>query len=588
MRHWLIVLLALGLWSIPSQAKEWRIESARIEARVDSLGRVQVTEHRVYSFEGSFSYAYIDIRNRGFNRLLDVRVAGADSFSVEAFDGKDRLGTWTGQDSEASHARILWHFDASDTTRTFTLSYVLEGAIIKGSDYSEFFRWFVDDDFDRSHWIVNATLSFEAFRIGAGPFYAFTYPDPFLPQQTLEGRLEVDAGRVRGGDGLRIRTVFPSAWIPGYPGNDPLYAATPVLAEEADRAAHTAARRARQAWYSERISTFLVLGLVLNLLILTFFYQRYGRRHAPANQLAARLHVPPSDLHPALAQWLVGHRTPTMFGFLASLMDLSRRGLIVLDEQAPPTDTATSRWKKKPPSPAEQPVIRLTAQGKTASLDQLLAHDALILRVLRDLADEDYLYMSELWPTNGPHTNWYLAWIAAVKKEAKALDYFDARSQIGLGWSIVLNALLSIAGFFLTMMAGGMGLVLTATSLFSVAGSFIILRWTPSGQEAHARWKIYRKSIKEAISDNPALLDKAASRHLIYAVAFGLTSKKFLRFAEGIDRTTDDALWMTHGMLWSHTSFNATIATTAAVSSGGAGGGATAGAAGGGGGGGAG
>ena len=587
-QRWCFLLVAFGLWTMPTEAKEWRIESIRIEAQVDSLGRVLVTEHREYAFDGSYSYAYIDIRNRGFDRLSDVRVVGADSFSVEARKGDELLGAWTGQHAQANYARILWHFDARDTTRTFTLAYILEGAIVKGPEYSELFWWFVGDDFDRSHWVTSVALSFEGFRVGAGPLYAFTYPNPSLPQQSLNGQLTVDAGRVHGGDGLRIRTVFPSAWIPGYLENDPLYAREPVLAEEADRAAHTAARLARQAWYSERISTFLVLGIVFNLLILTFFYQRYGRRHAPAYQLPARLHEPPSDLHPALAQWLVGHRTPTMFGFLASLLDLSRRGLIVLDEQAPPTDTGVSRWKKKSPSPAEQPVIRLTAEGKTAPLEPLLAHDALTLSVLRDLADEDFLYMSELWPTSGPHTNWYLAWLKAVKEEAKALDYFDARSQIGLGWSIVLNALLGIAGFFLAMVAGGLGLVLTATSIVSVACSFFILRWTPSGQEAHARWKTYRKSIKEAVSINPALLDKAASRHLIYAVAFGFTSKKFLRFAEGIDRTTDDALWMTHGMLWSPTSFNATIATTAAVSSGGAGGGAAAGAAGGGGGGGAG
>ncbi|HEX2294739.1 MAG TPA: DUF2207 domain-containing protein, partial [Actinomycetota bacterium] len=109
-------------------AKEFTLPAADVRARVLPDGSVRVVERITYSFSGSFTGGFREIPLRPGEALID---AGVSEDGVEYAPGAPASigssgapGTF-GTASTGTGVRIVWHYEATDEERTFTVSYTL-------------------------------------------------------------------------------------------------------------------------------------------------------------------------------------------------------------------------------------------------------------------------------------------------------------------------------------------------------------------------------------------------------------------------------------------------------------------------------
>ena len=79
------VVLALGLTVLaaqPAAAKDFTIDSIRIDATVRPNGNVRVVETRTLTFSGSFSYVYWDLNTTGSDGIEVVGAQGPAGASL--------------------------------------------------------------------------------------------------------------------------------------------------------------------------------------------------------------------------------------------------------------------------------------------------------------------------------------------------------------------------------------------------------------------------------------------------------------------------------------------------------------------------
>jgi uncharacterized membrane protein YgcG len=129
----------------PAVARSWHIEAFHAEVRVETTGRVRVTERIRVRFEGSYNGIYRDIpieyrQALGFNytlRLTDIEVTDAAGNELRYETGRER-----------HYRRIkIWVPDARDAARTVHISYTVENGL----------RWFDEDDRQWTEFYWNVT-----------------------------------------------------------------------------------------------------------------------------------------------------------------------------------------------------------------------------------------------------------------------------------------------------------------------------------------------------------------------------------------------------------------------------------------------
>src|SRR5699024_8439158 len=139
-----LMILALCLMHPKvSVSKEYEIPPIRVEAHIQSDGSVRITEQRTYDFGGSFSWADSRLPFKGLTEITDIRVVESGTNFIN--ENTEQPGTFMVQ-TDDSQVQIKWFFNAEDEQRTFIISYTLEGAMVHGPTWSEFFWNYVSAD----------------------------------------------------------------------------------------------------------------------------------------------------------------------------------------------------------------------------------------------------------------------------------------------------------------------------------------------------------------------------------------------------------------------------------------------------------
>jgi len=134
-----LVLAVFFLLIFPKQtyAKDYYFPKVSAVYTINNDGSIGVVEHRTYNFDGSFSFAYIDIPlivdRKGYGYT-----ASLSNFQVTE-NGKALLL------SELSHSKTFharWDYSAFNQTKIFDISYTLTGAVGGGQNFDEFYwQW---------------------------------------------------------------------------------------------------------------------------------------------------------------------------------------------------------------------------------------------------------------------------------------------------------------------------------------------------------------------------------------------------------------------------------------------------------------
>src|SRR5262249_55311566 len=118
-------------------AKSYSLPAANVAVRVAPDGSLLVREDITFAFSGSFEGAYRDIPLRSGESIDRVSVAEGSTLYRPGGNTKlgstDRPGTY-GVERSSDRVRIVWHYQASDEQRTFTIRYRFRGLAIAYDD----------------------------------------------------------------------------------------------------------------------------------------------------------------------------------------------------------------------------------------------------------------------------------------------------------------------------------------------------------------------------------------------------------------------------------------------------------------------
>ncbi|MDR7456944.1 MAG: DUF2207 domain-containing protein [Armatimonadota bacterium] len=513
--RWLAAAAACGLLALtaaPAWAKSYDFERVSIEAVVTADGHLRIVEARTYRFDGSFSWATYELPLAGTSGIRDVSVAddrGPYRLSTSGEPGTYRVSRGGGG------VEIRWHFRAESETRTFTFRYHLDDVVAVYDDVAELYWKFIGTGWDvpTRTAVVNVRLPgrvpADQIRVwGHGPLHGHATP--------VEGGARLEIERLPASTMLEGRVVFPRSVVPGARVVRGGQGLPRILAEEQRwaRAANLRRVAARLVIYASAVLPVIVLG------VWVWLYGRYGREYRPADAGDYYRELPgtysPAELG---VLWRFGAVAPA--DFVATILDLARRGFIAIDRRhgrwGRETYTLARTGKGGVLQPFEREALELLF-GKTDGPGQpiTIERGGLPADVQRRIGRS------------------FSAWKSKVQAAAHYHGFFDPASARVSGWSLGIGILLLVAAWFGGFTSGfvaGLGIFpavsLVACGLVLLAGSGALRRRSRRGADDLGRWQAFRRFLLHFSEMPRADLPSLAiwEHYLVYAVPLGVADQ---------------------------------------------------------------
>lgn len=526
----MLITLSTGLI-----AKNYTIDNVRVIAEILQNGQVQITEYRTYTFDGSYSQANYELSRRGFDQVTDIRVS--EDGQVYILSDSELPGTYFIDERNRS-IDIIWNYKADDESRTFVISYLLDGAIIVGPDHAEFFWTYLSDDWERATQSLNVELILPGSHGSDAYGWVYGSAEKVMVDFTGNGFNLESLERLNKPNEIRVRYVFPSSLITS-DVTHPDFSLAQVLNEEDNREFDRLRAEAWEEAATPYVRVFSIFFIGLSLASFFVFYNKFGKRHHPAQQIPEVSFRPPAELKPAVASWLVYSRNVMPNALAATLFDLARQGFFVIKEE-----TATTKILKK-----EKQVVVVDLVEPQPDTSKLSDFERSLLEFVIDRSQEDNRLDKIFSSTNTKISSWYMEWSKLVSKDGKTLDLIDPESVKGMKYSMFVQFLIMALAIAMIIIVQIPEPVIAALLGFvMILVSYSIQRYKPHGQELYKRFYSYRNGLKMAAKQQLVSQSSFGSTpkdmHMIYAVAFALTGKKLESVLSHLDVDEGTMHWM--------------------------------------------
>jgi hypothetical protein len=528
----------------PAAAKDYAIRAVDIDARLSTDGSLQVTETRTYVFEDAYRYAYRTLPVDDRVRYTEITVSEGDRPYREA--GGDEPGTFR-LVRRGSALEVRWNFRARDEARAFTVGYRVTNLVQRYADAAVCYYKFIGEEWDRSSATVQVRLAPPAPIDAAsvrqwlhGPLWASSLTEP-------DGTLRAQCERLPAHAALEIRALYPPQ----------LFAQTPALlgpvaeqvaaeearwAEAANRARAVAQRESARRAERAALALKLAIGLAAAGLLGWFWlYQRFGRREEgiatpafarPATRAATAV-VGGGTLPPALVDYLLHNREVSGNALVATMMDLARRGFVVMRE-AP----AQARGLFGGTRTVTEYSWVLQRAHFDAQAGELLDYEAALLRFVFDelAGGADEITLKTLQRRRREFTRFFTRWRRDVSAVARERQLYDPESLRGLRYSIGIAIALFVLGLAAVALLNPIALIAVAAGVLVLLLSFTIPRRTPQGEQEARAWRSLRDVLKQqraAGAGDREWLSRVDA-YLVYALVLGLGEKRLRALAATI------------------------------------------------------
>lgn len=132
----LFCLLIFLLCVSAAEAKSYSYDYINTFLDLFPNGTVLVKQERDYNFQGSFSWAYLDLKKEGATGIKFIEIKDLDSGQILPFDL-----------SETSESvKATWYYSANYELKRFEITYVIDGAVKRYQDVAEFYWKVIEDE----------------------------------------------------------------------------------------------------------------------------------------------------------------------------------------------------------------------------------------------------------------------------------------------------------------------------------------------------------------------------------------------------------------------------------------------------------
>lgn len=525
-------MLSISIASL--SAKGYTIERVLITSEVMKNGDIRYNEKRTYNFSGSFSRANYELSKRGFDSISNIIIS--ENGVEYSQDESHSAGTFSVRNSKNS-IDIRWNYEARDEVRTFEISYILSGALIVGSSHAEFYWTYLSNKWEKPTQYLGVQFILPDYVSGDDTKYWVSGASNKMDlKSTDSGFVLTSHQKLTKRDQVMVRTIFPSGLLSPGLMNDMQYSLENVL-EQQRLLEIEQSRNAESKLKIKSINKYLAFIIILiSFSSWYYFYSKYGVKHTFAKKRSEVLFIPPSNIKPAIAGWLITQRMVQPCHLSATLFDLSRQGYFTIREG----ELEKRRFGK----PISETYIDATNKAlDTASLTSyelflldFLAKELKISNKMSDIFDSNNATSTKM-------SKWYPKWSSEVRKYGAQLELIDAMSVKKMKQSMLVQFVLGLITVAL-LIAGSVPVLIVAlgTTAMFLAASAGIQRLTPGGQKLYNDCIAYRRGLKMARrsdfeKSNPDI-------HMIFAITFGISGKKLDQFISVMKLTNDDLSWL--------------------------------------------
>jgi uncharacterized membrane protein len=493
-------------------------------------GSAEVEEIRSFSFDGSFSWAFLLRETWGDYGRYRVGYEG-----VWDADTGEELRAETSSSAEGETVR--WFYSAVNTRKRFLIKYRIEDAIQRYGDAAQFYWKAIEDTHEPISRIAITVIppepSPELFKV----FVHSTARPGAIEFSPEYDQANISQDGISRNSFVELRVLLDPDIFP-LAGVDPSQSYESLLEDE--RAIAEAPRRKAV----QNIIAIVISSIVLVLFIIAFIwvYIKYGRE--PRVEYDHEYErEPPRDMPPAVVPAILTQgnvsQTEMPKAFAATIIECARLGYLEIhegEEKGLIFKTREFIYKLTPKG-----IGLLAGQAVERDRDEreLEDYEVDVLRtVIVEAGDGTQATGEDIedWgkDTKGGKTN-FLRFIEPFGKklrtwfEAKHFELDDPRSKKAQILFIVATVLLAAACFLTFFFIARYLAIIIAGFLMLVSLPFAIslARWTPEAALEEKRWKAYKKFISDfsAMKDaGPGLL-QIWEQHLVFATALGVADK---------------------------------------------------------------
>ncbi|MFO7845028.1 MAG: DUF2207 domain-containing protein [Balneolaceae bacterium] len=538
--------------------QSYSIPEIHVEATITENAVLQIREHRSYQFNGNFSWANYRLPKEGFRDIKGIRISTGDSSFVN--ENSEEPGTFSVSESNKT-IDVKWHFKASDTSRTFTLSYDLTGAVSVGREWSELSWNFLASGREKATDRFFASVRFPGMVL-PDSIYTWTRGDTTtFEANTLQGLIEFRGNSVSRNQAAELRTLFPARILTGEDTEvtHPELTLEQVLSEEEARKQEAQQKSERDEYYAEITPFVTLLISLLSILFFILIYRRYGTRFPTRSHSNRQTLVIPGQESPALIGRLMVSQQTTSNHLVATLFELARRGWFIISEE---------ESEKKGFFSSGESTFRVDIPDREPD-DKLTRHEEMVVNFVKQRLAEGIDTFDKLFEGGDTTVSkWYSKWTTRVKQEFKEKKWIDPKSYRGAVLNGMAQLVLLACSIFLVIRGTELAIAAIVISALLLACSFFIVRRTEKGENIYKEWKAYSDGLKNA--DDRTVKLEMLDRHFIYATAFHLSKKQIVTLMESAPESAHTMIpWLIFapGSQTSITSVATTMSTLSATGS---------------------
>lgn len=541
-------------------ANSYSIPDIHVEVTATENGTLLITEERTYEFDGDFSWADYRISKEGFSDIRNISVSEGDSSYINL--NTEEAGTFSV--SESNNAVVIkWNYSASDTVRTFAVSYELAGAVAIGPEWTSLFRNFLASGREKStsEFTLNISLPETVSSDSLYTWLRDKAKDFHVSKQNRS--VEFSGSDISRQDAAIIRIVFPTSVFDEnqVQVTHPNLTLTIISELEEEYQQQQQEKADREAYYAEITPAVTIILSLTGLLIFIVLYRKYGTRHSTGQIASRETLVIPGLQPPALIGKLLLSSQTTSNHLVATIFDLARRGWLKIQEEE--KDKEDNGWFSEEKS-GFKVFTPDSSPDDTLSDYEKMTIDFMYAQVTSGTDTFEEIFSSK----DSSAAKWYSKWTKEVKKAFDDQDWIDKESYRGMIANLIFQFLLLCLSFVMVIVGSPVAFIAVIITVALLIASFAIIRRTPVGEEVFQRWKNYRDGLKNA--DERTIRMEYLDRHFIFATALHLSKKQIQTILEAPQASNADLIpWiiLTQGSSTSPAAMASSFSTLAATGS---------------------
>lgn len=535
----LLFLLVTLVFNSLVFAMSYEIVDLRMKMEIDEDGLVHVVEERTVEFNGSYSgfFQYIDT-GRGDFAVRDLSVAEKGKSYVRLKQSSPGpVGTYYVLEKD-KEVYVDWSFSAKDESRTFILSYILDGVVFKHGDVAELYYKFVGDQWKKPHGNVRVSVSLP-LGATADEIRAWGHGPAHGEVRILSGReVEWEISPLPAETMLEGRVTFPTDLVWGTVRQTNKEALPGIIAEETRWAQRiNRARRYRQ------IDPLAGLAVLVSSVFIVFSFWR-KRSVAQSIKFKEKYFKELPAAYPPAELAILYRRFVTSADLTATILDLARRGFLSIEEIPGPGSAFKARESYRFVQKEGGKADLLTYEKQVLDLlFEKIGEGQVTLEEIQDYAKTERKSFAKFWSK----------WCEEVTEETKKHKFFDEEARKQSNWMYVptlLGLLLSIPFLVIDMIFLGFGFLLAAFIFF--AGALLGNRRSVQGSLEFTKWQAFRRYLQHfsRVEDSRVTSLGIWEKYIPYAITLGVGKRALKQLEIVFSHGQEQAVFAGHWFIY--------------------------------------